>query len=628
MGTKGVEEPLIIFTTGSGIATGVNSFQLTGSVVVQPTPYVSISRENIHNGKRHGARDTITLDGQLTGYTCPDRTNNFDYLTSFQDQLIQKFQENQYGWLRVRENSGEVFSAPNCRVQSINFRESKLYNLVDYTISLESYPSQALDSSSYAHFGVINPVDTWNFSESAGKVSLTHEISAKGFNRFKNGAGKADAILNARNFVHSRTGLSHSYVAPTFVVNGINNASPDPVLLNRSEIQNPIEGTYSITENYEFNRDGERNAPIVTTSCNIQSGINQDFASVDLNVQVQGGWTGIHSGSANAPDGATTYGNHSPTELTDYVTGILTQNLVNKAKALSNINDLNSKPVSYSAREDFNANLVEINVSYDNNQLFQTISNGSTTIAKDYAYFDYSLSTNRDVISNTSKYTIVGNIVGRGHLKDKYHNAVTFLENDMTPNITGYLYALANDYHTKQDAVTRESLNPTPTTVSIDKNSIEGSISIRGEFNDLEEATVTLSEESYKVSDYLEDIVWNWEVTPSLPHYSTTPSNNLAGVYMVYDAGIMKRIRFQLSLDCRAKKCVNFQDAVRIAEKYANYLTMAHIDQESYVDKSASSNQNPTDGTIRVSLNGTCKKHSKHNIIDKDKTKIIGDYVN
>ena len=94
MGTKGVEEPLIIFTTGSGIATGVNSFQLTGSVVVQPTPYVSISRENIHNGKRHGARDTITLDGQLTGYTCPDRTNNFDYLTSFQDQLIQKFQEN------------------------------------------------------------------------------------------------------------------------------------------------------------------------------------------------------------------------------------------------------------------------------------------------------------------------------------------------------------------------------------------------------------------------------------------------------------------------------------------------------------------------------------------------------
>ena len=632
MGTKGVEDPLIIFTTGSGIATGINVFQLSGSVVVQPTPYISISRENIYNGKRAGASDTINLQGQLTGFNCPTSDDNFTYLTSFQDQLIQNFQENQFGWLRVRENSGEVYSAPNCRVQSINFQESKLTNLVDYSITLQSYPNQSIQSE-YSNFGVINPVDTWSFSEDGGRVSLTHEVSAKGYNRFNNGIAKTDALLNARKFVHSRTGLGFSYITPAFVVNTTSNASPDPILIGRSESQNPLEGTYSISEKYEFDRDGRPSAPLISMNCDTQSGIDQDFATVSLSVGVHGGWTGISNGSTGvSPDGATKYGNHSATQLTDYVTGVLRQDFVDIAKSLSNISGLNSKPISFSVSENSNSNRIDINLSYDNNEIFGNLSTFISTnrdiLASNDAYFDYAISADRDVIKNITQYSIAGEIIGRGHLKDRYHNAITFLDTKISPNVTGYLYDLVNDFHNNQDSITRETLLPDAESISIDKNSIEGKITVRGSFSDQEEARVTLGEENLRVSDYIEDINWSWDVTPSLPHYTPTASHNVGGLYMIYDAGIIKRMKFQLTLECRAKKCVEYQDAVRIAEKYANFLASAHIDQKSYVDKSASVNKNEVTKAIGISLNGTCKKHSVHNIISKDKTKIIGDYVN
>lgn len=633
MGTKGIEDPLIIFTTGSGIATGVNVFQLSGSVIVQPTPFVSIARENIHYGKRWGASNTITLDGQLTGYNCPTSSNNFLYLTDFQDQLVQKFQGNQFGWFRIRENNSEIFSAPNCQVQSINFKESKLFNMVEYSILLRSYPTDYAES-----YGVIDPVDTWSFSEDKGKVNLTHEVSAKGHNTFTHGIGKMDAIVNARNFVHSRTGLGFSYAAPIFAINTTTNASPDPILMSRSENQNPLEGTYGITENYKFNRDGLPGAPLITTNCNVQSGIDQDFATVGLSVEVLGGWKEIESGGALTDDGVTKYGNHTPTELTDYVTGILRQSFCDQAKSLSNISDLNCKPISYSVSEDPDTNRIDINVSYDNNQIFGNLSTFVSTdrdiLASNDAYFDYAISADRDVIKNVTKYSIAGEIVGRGHLKDRYHNAATFLETKMSPNVTGYLYDLVEDFHSNQDLITRENILPDIESVSIDRNAIEGKITIRGSFsnrggiNDRVANGLPLGEENHAVKDYLEDIVWSWDVTPSLPHYTPTPSNNVGGLYMIYDAGIMKRMKFQLTLECRAKKCVEYQDAIVMAEKYANYLAEFHIDKKSYVDKSASINKNEGTRAIGVTVNGTCKKHSVHNIIDKEKTKIIGDYVN
>ena len=137
MPTKGIEEPLIIFTSESGITSGVNVFQLSGSVVVQPTPYVSISRENIHYGGRWSQEDTITLDGLLTGGAC-GAGGKYLALSSFKNQLIQNFQENQFGSFMVRENNSVILSAHNCKVESINFQESKLTNLVDYSINLKS----------------------------------------------------------------------------------------------------------------------------------------------------------------------------------------------------------------------------------------------------------------------------------------------------------------------------------------------------------------------------------------------------------------------------------------------------------------------------------------------------------
>ena len=649
MPTKGIEEPLIIFTSESGITSGVNVFQLSGSVVVQPTPYVSISRENIHYGGRWSQEDTITLDGQLTGGAC-GAGGKYLALSSFKNQLIQNFQENQFGSFMVRENNSVILSAHNCKVESINFQESKLTNLVDYSINLKSYGTGNNFSSnnpmeSSTQLDVLEPVDKWSFSENNGKVTLSHDVSARGVF----GAG---AIENARLWVHGRTGLgvNSSYVSPMFVTDTGSRYGPSPVLMSRRERQSAIEGSYGITESYEFDRTlttphgGSTfpHPPLVSTSCTVQSGIDQDFATTTLKVDLHGGWQGIVQGSAGGGYFGTlgvdsrNYGNQGADQLSTYVTGVLGHDLAAEARSLSNISDLWDQPVGFSVDEDEDGNSISLSLSYDNNQMF-------ATGGLDYAYFDYAISVEHDALKKKTNYSLAGEIIARGGTRHKYHNAVNFLDTAMAPNISGYLHGLVRNFHNDSHTA---NFNATygghavgaapalprlngPETVSIDKNPIEGKITVRASFDTTEEANVTLGEENRKVSDYIEDIAWSWDVTPSLPHYSPAASHNVPGLYMIYDASIMKRIKIQFTLECRAKKCVKYKDAVRIAEKYANYLFAFHIDQKSYVDKGASVNRNEITKAIGVKINGTCKKFDKaHNVITKEQTKIIGKYIN
>ena len=126
---------------------------------------------------------------------------------------------------------------------------------------------------------------------------------------------------------------------------------PSPVLMSRRERQSAIEGSYGITESYEFDRTlttphgGSTfpHPPLVSTSCTVQSGIDQDFATTTLKVDLHGGWQGIVQGSAGGGYFGTlgvdsrNYGNQGADQLSTYVTGVLGHDLAAEARSLSNI---------------------------------------------------------------------------------------------------------------------------------------------------------------------------------------------------------------------------------------------------------------------------------------------------
>jgi hypothetical protein len=100
------------------------------------------------------------------------------------------------------------FPAKNCRVNNITFEGGNYSTLVDYSIAIDSY-DETLFSGTY---GVIEPSDTISIQEnSMGQISLSHDISARGF-----ATDDKSAIQNAKDFVHSNTGWNEQ-IFPKFI---------------------------------------------------------------------------------------------------------------------------------------------------------------------------------------------------------------------------------------------------------------------------------------------------------------------------------------------------------------------------------------------------------------------------
>ena len=61
-----------------------------------------------------------------------------DTLTGHLENLVSKFNSN-FKDLSIIEDGVEILNYPNCRVDSINFNESTMGSIIDYSISLSSY---------------------------------------------------------------------------------------------------------------------------------------------------------------------------------------------------------------------------------------------------------------------------------------------------------------------------------------------------------------------------------------------------------------------------------------------------------------------------------------------------------
>ena len=463
---------------------GVNPF------VDQPTPFVTRSQEVIHYGKRWGQATSLSLNGQIIG-------PSYLGLISIKNQITSAL-FSQFKTLEIEEDSLQIFSLGNCRVNSINFSESKMAHVVEYDITIVGHDSSLFSGV----YGVLNPQESFNFTDNGdGTVSMSHSLSAQGFNTT---SSNTNAFQNAKNYVSSLAGWNNQ-ITPYFTNGGM---VPSPILISQTEKIDRLKATYAIDENYSFNT-GTALTPLSTVSVSVQSGIEEDFATVSLSIDLKGGKTFSLDG------------------LRNYASGI---DLHGLAEANSLVFDLDTSPVSYSVSEDGAANTISVQVNFDNNKLFDG----------QVAYFDYTVSFETDEISKITTANLQGEIIGRGHLPYKLANAESFLDSTVLQSAASYLYSKANEAYVALGF--GYNLSQRQKSFSVDKNTFDGSIKVSVSYTDIQ----LITEEDPTFS--LEDLNYEVKIKPSLQTFKPFKSLNHNGYYLIYDMNSRSREKIDFTI--------------------------------------------------------------------------------
>ena len=598
------------------------------------TPYVSRTQTPIYYGVRSGQITQIDLNGQITG-------SNYDALISAQTKLISGFSKD-FQSLSLRDGSTAVegFPISNCIVDSIDFSEGEYNQLLDYSISLRAYESRLFSGVSK----VINPQNSFSFSESEnGERSITHTISAQGINTNASGSIEGNALDNAKDFVLSLTGWSNQ-VMPEMIRKGdfTKYTSINPSLKSQSESVNRMNGIFSVTENWVFDENNSEDAAR-SVNVDIQSGINTDFVTATVNVNVQG----------DKRKSITEIRNKVPRNNELYK--IAKDNF--EAMRADASRQLNSQPLSVDVSEDAESKTISVSAVFSDNDIHPYAVIGASNAPEghphkkqDYAYFDYSVDLNRDEISSVTQVSINGTILGiGGDLKNRYAAANQFLTglnknlyatgtgsnaNVSFFGLSGFLYEKAKgEYDSFFTSSDNYGLNQTLNSLTISPNEFNGTISVTASFDDTDKflgEQKLFDSASYSVS-----------VKPALPAISVKPivkTNETEQKF--FDLGYMQKSRVDISCDFQGSKNSFFgkEDLVAVAKNDAYNLRRAL--KEKYVDsqvlskstkevsdssdfikvESDSMNYNPNQGDF--SLSSSYSFNSKNNFFMKKPSKL------
>lgn len=455
-----------------------NSVDVFGS---QPTPFVTLSTDMIIHGGRKAQRNSITLNGQITGST-------FSSCLTASQSIANGF-NNGFKTLDVVEDGVTVASFSGCKVDSIQFNESKLITLVDYSINLSNYDNFS------GTLGVVDPAENFSFNmNDDGTSTLTHEVSAKGVSY--DGSNPFD---NAKNYVLSLSGWNNK-ITPKFVNGG---ATAYPILTNTSESIDRINSTYSISENYTFQDGASSYTPIVTYSSSLQKNKSADFDKVDITATVKGG-------------------KYFTTD--EVLAHSKTLDLHAKAESLSKITDLLSKPLNFNFDQNLNNNTVTVKASYDNNPLF----------ASSTCYFDHTVEMSTDEIMGLTTVSLNGTIKGRGNRKQRLADAESFVES--TIEGSDYLYNLANTIYSKfYDNITFP-LRIAMDNLSVNRNPKAGEITVSATFTNKDFLNNTEPN-----GNYTSNVEYTVSVKPSINQYREAAAVNQNGYYIITDLNAKNR---------------------------------------------------------------------------------------
>ena len=515
---------------GASLSYGYGS----GQSQSQPVPFFSEAKEMIEiSHARWGQRCNLTLDGQLTG-----RGNLFvdtytgvgggtpavlaETLTGHVEELVSKFNNN-YKDLSIFEDGVEILNYPNCQVDSITFAESNMGSIIDYTVNLSSYANFS------GTFGVINPSENISYNEREnGLIDASYEVSAQGFT-----TDQKTAFYNAKDFVKSRLsstnhlnqGGGFSRPVPKFM--GLT-SSVRPILLNRTENIDRLNGTYGVQENYliDPNQSSTGSAIVEDYSVSWETGIEADEVSVTVDGTFIGGKDIAFSDLRLQADN-TAIGSHR---------------LYKTATGESKISELIEQPVSKNVTEDTYNNSVTISATFTNNPLLVNLPlNGVSKYAS--VWYEPSISFETDHTKDKVSVSISGPLTTNVSLrKEKWEAIYDYLINTLytrSDGVAGFLKNIANEVYTPMFGSTYP-LHSEPLSLTVAMNENAGTIDLSATFDNRDSLNSFVSDASYTVN-----------VKPSIPIYKPHASYNENGYYIIYDINSKNREKISFQTDVK-----------------------------------------------------------------------------
>lgn len=393
----------------------------------QPTPFIALDTTNVYAGELWATQENLRLQGQLTGCS-------FSGIVAAENNLLahwnQSFQTLQV-WQQNGAVSGKLFEYPLVEINSIQFPESRMFGVQDYSISLTCYPSGLFSGQ----FGILQPRDTWSYEEQGNAVlRATHTISCQPINT---SSGPSNALDNAKAWAYGRTGIAGA-INPIFISGSASNRF---LLLTLSENIDRFNGTYSLVENYT-NDLAQSGYGVIRYSTTLQSGTHG--ITVDL------------EGSAEAAN----------RDLSGIRTAFGNLNkLAIAAKAYQSAFqrvDLNPNPISQSYNEDPFTATIGFNYSYDNSDLPSV-------------WFDYTVDLNVGT-NGLIEASIQGIVKSRvGGLAQRFAATQAYAS-------TVSLFNLIQQYYYSFDTSSSTPLNPIPITNGKTLNQSDGTVGLNATF--------------------------------------------------------------------------------------------------------------------------------------------------
>lgn len=466
-----------------------------------PTPLMSRSHNFIQYGSRWGSTEVLELEGVLVG------SGNFQDMLSKQSQLISGFSQN-FGNLIIQEESQNIFERDVCFIRDISFNENKYSWLLPFNISLETYPSGFFSG----FYGVLEPKNSISFSESEdGVVSISHDISARGFNTDSN---QSNALQNAIDFCYQYSGLSN-ILSPTFISNFNLDKS---VLKTISSSINRLNATCRVAESWQYDPI-LGGTGILRYDTSLNSGFEDGIIKIDINGSLQGGQNVSMSG------------------LRTRIASINFKDLAEQDYLNFYSGNLNSTPLSISIEENPFSNSVSFNYSFDNDPRPNPLITDS-----------FSLQHND--INGVKSATVNVDFQWRGGCQ--CDNNMDQLDSALA-NFNFYnLAATRNEYYCPG---TYLKYSPVSSGVSRDRNECKISASVS--FEELNSDLIP--------PDPLQDFQYTLSVEPAIPKYSAKPTI-CEGKYSIYDLRYANRAKFSINGQSVLKLCGNFHSGIAVTK--------------------------------------------------------------
>jgi len=433
-------------------------------------PYLLLDENMVYVNKKWINQRNITLQGNITG--------DYSQITSKQTSLINMFGQD---FKTLQVDTLDPFDY--CRVNNINFDQSKYQNILNFSISLLSYG----DDFNTINSGVLDPVSEINITENAnGIFSVSQNVSARGIN-------KSSAALDAaKTFVQNLEGINKYNISSLTQFN--TNVSSSYILKTRVENIDRINGSYAIKADYIFDsslNDMTLSAGIAQYTIDFRSGFRDDYATASVK-------------------GTIDYNKDYYPDSTDFATYA---NANFQSKAAGVLGSANAIP------ETFNINIekgkLDFDITYINNTITQP-------------YFDYKLSFKYDKIYSKTIIDISGPVIAKGNLKERNIKLDAFLAGIGNPET--YLYAIANGaYSAWASAVIGQTyqLRPKANNISVRRSLPKGTLEISASFDDGISAAANFISNSFSVT-----------YNPPLKIYYPKPNCLENGYYILLDPQI------------------------------------------------------------------------------------------